>query len=94
MSTWTDPDSGATIECRRVQRITETASLRAHETVDEIYLTDLRCLVERTAHIPGTAVVHADRGGIEITHMVAFGESAEEAPEFSAAWQQQIGGAQ
>lgn len=78
MSTWTDPDTGATIESSRVRRVTETARLRENETLGEIYLSDLRHLVERTAHIPGHAVVTAREGEIEVNYAVGEDLGTEE----------------
>lgn len=65
----TDTHSWVTIFATRERRTTETVSLTVDFDLGEIYLDDLRHLVERAAHIPGTALVQPRPHGIDITYI-------------------------
>lgn len=75
---WLDPQTGNRISAHRAQTTTETVQLEAEETSGEIYLVDLRALVERCAHIPGHALVKPRPDSIEVAFVdtVVYGAEA------------------
>lgn len=68
MSVYTDPDTGATIRRSRSRRTTETVQLRIPEHLVEVSLSDLRRLIELSAHLPGDALVQPREYGVDITY--------------------------
>jgi len=79
MTTYTDPESGATINHQRVRRYIETVSLCGADVLGgEIYLNDLRHFVEHTAHIPRHAVVTAREDEIEVNYAIGEDLDAQE----------------
>ncbi|KZM70781.1 hypothetical protein [Nocardia terpenica] len=67
MRIWTDHETGAEITQARSTR--ETVSLRAAPEPGDLYLDELRELVTRSAHLPGTAVVLCRPDRIDVEYV-------------------------